>query len=278
MINKERISKLNLPKSWSDIKAYQLIELIELEEYKEEYEGYDFVIEQISILTGIFSDDDIFYELTDIEIMFILKEIQWLGTTLPNKNTVLNEFTLNGYNYKKINFNNMIAAEWLTLDYYCKNNYKLNVNNIIASCYRKYIIDDFGNEKMEEFTFDFDKRANEFKTLTLDHFPIQELLDFRESCFTNFQLTNKTNIEDDEEDIDEIIEELPEDHIPNYREKAAMKENERYEKMNEAFSWEKLSLTLANDNIVDSHKILTLPILYIFNIISMKNIMDDLKK
>lgn len=266
--------KIQIPTQWNDLKVYQMVDLLELDSYKDEYSGYDFLIEQISILTELDSDNDIFFQLTEEELTLIQKELKWISTSKYLINTK-KYFECNNFKYKKIDFTNMLVAEYITLDYYVTNTPLNFIREFITTCYRRYKIDEFGNEIMEPFTFDFEQRKYEFDQLPLDIFPLQEFIDFRNDCLTSFDLLHKTETLDDEDLDDEEDEYIEENEELNFREQQALEEAKQQEAIKRIFNWEKIFMNLTNNNIVESHKVLDLPILYLFRIITMlKHIKD----
>lgn len=277
-----RVSKLDIPSGWNEITCNQLIELEQLELSREEYSDYDYVFEQIAILCDLDIDDDIFFELVDDDITLILNELKWMKNNLTK--SANKYFELDGFTYKKINPNEMIAAEWITFDYYITNNYKLYVKEIIATAYRRISIDKYGNEIMEKFEFDFNQRVNSFGNITLDNFPVYELIDFRKKCFDNFDLANRLEDDEDDEDDDfkindeedniENNEDGPDMSKDNYVTRANKRELEAKNNIAKVYNWEKIMMDLANNNILDAYKILDIPIVYIFRVITMRKNID----
>lgn len=277
-----RVSKLDIPSGWNEITCNQLIELEQLELSREEYSDYEYVFEQIAILCDLDIDDDIFFELVDDDITLILNELKWMKNNLTK--SANKYFELDGFTYKKINPNEMIAAEWITFDYYITNNYKLYVKEIIATAYRRISIDKYGNEIMEKFEFDFNQRVNSFGNITLDNFPVYELIDFRKKCFDNFDLANRLEDDEDDEDDDfkindeeediENNEDGPDMSKDNYVTRANKRELEAKNNIAKVYNWEKIMMDLANNNILDAYKILDIPIVYIFRVITMRKNID----
>lgn len=266
------MKRLKVPSNWGEISALHLIQLEELELEKDSFidNEYDYLFEQLAILCGLEPDDDIFYELTGEDVKKILKDLKWFKETHPSCKS--NHFEWNGVHYKAINFETMKLAEWITLEGFILSNFKINAHRLLATVYRRTRIDEWGEEIMEPFTFDFEKRANEFLEAPLDKLPIKEFLEFRENCYNYFDLTNK-----DKEDSDEPIpeDELMEDDKLNYRQKVAQQEKLEKERLQKVFNWEKLMLSLANNNVVDSHKVLELPVLYIFRVLTLLKNTDN---
>lgn len=253
--------KLKIPQNWNDLTIGQMIRLEEIILESDEYEPIDLIIAQLHILTGIDLYDPILYEMSDIELYNILDKLKWMSTTLPLNCPIYMEH--NGIKYKKISFNEMIATEYQTLVYYLTHNYKLNAHYFIATCYRRYIIDEYQNEVKEKFEFDFEQRSESLKDCSMQFYPVQEFIDFRNLVYQVYDLTNK--IEDDEESK-EIINAEP---VENYREKVNRLDQEERDKIHQQFNWEKLYMDLTKGDINASYKMLDLPILYIFNMITM---------
>lgn len=266
------MKRLKIPSNWGEISALHLIQLEELELEKDSFANneFDYLFEQLAILCNLeSSDDDVLYELTPNDIKVIVKQLQWFKDSVPSFTG--GYFEWNDVKYKKIDFNSMSVAEWITIEGYVLNNFKANAHNLFASIYRKVKEDEWGNEITEPFTFDFNKRADEFMLAPLNKLPIKEFLQFREDCYTYFDLTNK-NQDDSEEPVPE--EELEEDEKLNYRQKAVQQEKLEKERLMKVFNWEKLMLGFTNNNIVDSYKVLELPIIYVFRAITVQKNLD----
>lgn len=265
------MTKLILPNNWNDIYCWQLIELDEIFNVKDEFEDdIDFVIEQLSVLANVPIEDDRLYKYTNSEIHRIFShQLKFLTDDYLFKyNVAPKYFELDGVTYKKINLNDLTVSEWMTMDYFINEGSKLNFHNLIATMYRRVRTDEFGNEIMEKFEFDFEKRAEEFKQLPVTYAPVAEFINFKNECFKNFDLTNK--IDDDE--VDDTL--LEDDEVEEKKEGAKAKyrrmEAERLAKLTKLFNWEKLLMDLTNNNINEAHQMLELPVLFLFRIITMK--------
>lgn len=261
------MSIINIPNKWHDISILQLCQLAD-----DNYINLDDFIQQLSILSGVDSDDECFYYLTDKDLSDFRDKLKFLSTPIPHH--MSNYMTLNDIEYKLIDFNNMLVSEWITLEHYLGTNYKIHSAEIMATVWRRYIINEYGNEILEPFTYDFKERSEEMLSATLDYFPIYSLIEMRDKIFSNYKLNTDTpDDEDDDEDEDDYYfdEDDEDDKQLNYRDRAKQIEQKEKENNNSTYNWERILMSLSNDNANEAYKLLSVPILWIFSLISMKN-------
>lgn len=256
-----------LPKNWTEITILQLYEL-----NSETFNNLEGFLSQLSILSGMDNNDEEFYYLTNDDLKKYRSDLSFLSTPIPYH--MSNYMELDGVEYKMINFDMMLVAEWITLEHYITTNFKTHAAEIMAVVWRRYTVDEFGEERLESFDFDFNRRVAIMLHATIDFYPIKKLLEHREHIYN----TNNLNIVDyediDEDEVEEhnlLIEEEEENHTLNYRERAKKKEEEEKKQIHQVYNWERILLNLANDDSRQAYELLSVPISWVFNIISMKN-------
>jgi hypothetical protein len=248
-------NSLNLPNSWSEITYNQYIELIELD--KEELSFFTKHIEVLAIITDTTSDDDIWQEMDVEEIANIIKGLKWLRYPPSNyKKEILK------YHFKSLN--NLTLGEFIDLEYYFSDDYKKNLPIICSVLYRNKMVDVWGNEIIEEYSFiDINKRAEEFKMVSIDSVfgVIEEYLKFKKDFHDNYAKHFEPEYDEDEEDIQNSELFSPE-------EKEELLKEKEEEKKKTKWGWENILYKLSNGDITKYDAILKLPLIFVFNQLS----------
>lgn len=264
-----------IPKSWDELKIYQLIELAKLESFRDKYDSYTFLFHQLCILLNIKMDDEYFYRLTDREIVEIIKQIKFLNKPLNGKSE---RIRYKGVEYEPINLNNMLFAEWIEMEHYILNDYNLNSNRLMALYYRRYKVDEWGNIELEPYTFNVEERAELFNDLSLSKAPIDKMIKFREQVYSTLLLTRSVIDDEDNFDVPDALKPDKETKSrKTYRDRAMEEEEDIHTQLGKRYGYNKLLMDLAGDDIYKSYDLLKLPALYVFNMISMKNHYHNLK-
>jgi hypothetical protein len=161
-------------------------------------------------------------------------------------------------------FSKLTLYEYIDLDYYVSNGYIVNLDKICAICYRQSRDNEWGEEILEPYDYDCTIRAEKFYDLPITdvYGIIHEFLKFRDNFLKNYE--NLFSGELDEELTDEERQEMDPDEI---------KEIEKEQSLAK-WSWEQTIYSLTNGDITKSDKVGNLPLIYVFNIISMKKELD----
>lgn len=254
MINK-------IPKNWSEItfEEYRDINII----LKEDINDLDKIIKIITILLDLnYEEYDKLYEIKYNEIRRIKNKIKFL-TDYPKD--YKKNINIQGVEYELINLNYMTLAEWIQLEHYITNDIEYNAHLICSVLYRRFRYDEFNNKILEEFNYNMEERSNLFLKSKMDSYPLELLLDFRYDVMNKFVL-NKNDDDDIEEEIN--VEEL------NYRDRVEYNEEINRSKLQSIFNYELLILNLTDNDIQKSYDLLKMPVLYIFKIITIRNILN----
>jgi hypothetical protein len=237
---------MQLPKNWNQLTTNQFIELKEL---KEEDFGSLFLynLEVLSIAT----DTDI-EELEDLEPEVIVDHIYKLNFLRrePSKQVTRD---INNLKFKP--FSELKFGEFIDLEYYFSNDFVKNLTTICAVCYRKKVVNEWGEEVYEPYRYDPTKRAHWFEdeSITLTYGLIPEYLSFRDNLMSAYENLFMPDIEETDEELD------PED----------LKE-EQEEKKYKKWGWEKVIYDLAGEDITKADQITDLPLIMVLNFMSMK--------
>jgi hypothetical protein len=249
----------NIPKSWGDIKLYQYQELlgIDVDSYESDI---DINLEEISILLETTTDDPYISELDIDELINILNKLKWLRTNPPTN------FSKEIFNYKIKELNKLTLGEFIDIDHFISTNSINNLHIICSILYKKYKDDEWGNTIEEPYIYDIYKRAEEFLDLPVNKvFGIIEYFikyknDFMDSYSNLFEDSNYDVIENEEMfDEEELVE---------------LKKEIEDEKSKAKFSWDSIIYNLSSGDITKMDAITNLPLIYVFNTLSMKKALD----
>lgn len=238
---------MQLPTTWNNISVGQFMELKELQVSSFD-SVFDYHIESISILTD--TDVNDIYDLDFDELTGLMNQLHWLSRE-PNKPI---KKTIKELHY--IGFDSLKVGEFIDLEYYFTNDYNKHLSDICAVCYRKKRLNEWGNEIIEPYEYNVAERKELFLDISCAdvYGVVKDYIKFREYFMNAYGALFNEEVSEDEE------EELTED------DKQAIKEEEKQTK----WSWEKTLYTLANENTTQIDSVLTMNVIFAFNLLSMK--------
>lgn len=244
---------IKLPQKWSQVTLEQFIEFSAIDK---EQGAYHYNSEALSILSD--ESIDTIEDLDVDEMAELVAEAKWC-TSEPSKRY---KHELLGMKFKP--FNKLTLFEYIDLDYYFNNNYVTNLDKVCAICYRHSKVNEWGDEVLEPYEFDCTIRAERFLDLPITdvYGIVHEFLKYRDTFLKNYE--NLFSGELDEELSDDERRELDPEEV---------KEIEKEQKLAK-WSWEQTIYGLTNGDITKSEKVGALPLIYVFNILSMKKELD----
>jgi len=160
--------------------------------------------------------------------------------------------------YKLKPFNKITLGEFISLESYFSDNYILKLPNIVAILYRRFRVNEWGDETLETYNYNSNDRLDWF----LD-FPITdvygllpEYIKFRDGIIDQYKNLMTESYEDDFEiDSNMDAEDL----------KAAEEE-----KKQQKWGWETLIWNLCSEDLTKFHAVCELPLILVFNFLGMK--------
>jgi hypothetical protein len=244
---------IKLPKKWSQVTLEQFIEFSQIDK---EQGAYHYNSEALSILSD--ESIDVIEDLDVDEMAELVAEAKWC-TSEPSK-----RYKHEVLSMKFKPFNKLTLYEYIDLDYYFNNNYITNLDKVCAICYRQSKVNEWGDEVLESYEFDCNIRAERFLDLPITdvYGIVHEFLNYRDTFLKNYE--NLFTGEVDEQLSEEERRELDPDEV---------KEIEQEQKLVK-WSWEQTIYALTNGDITKSEKVGALPLIYVFNILSMKKELD----
>lgn len=239
---------MQLPKSWNDISLEQFIELAELDKNE-----FDSLIEYNVLVLSILLDEDIdvFEEMELDELNELMKKVNFIRS-YPSKNHIQK---LGHYTFKP--FEKLSLGEFIDIEHYFKDGIK-NLSYICAILFKKVKIDEWSNINYEPYTYDLNTRQELFLDIPItDVFNIwTSYSKFRENFVQTYQPLFSQKGDGDDEEMDEMTAE----------EKKQADLESRYSK----WAWENMVYSLANEDITKVNEITDMPLIFVFNMVSMK--------
>lgn len=244
---------IKLPKKWSQVTLEQFIEFSAIDK---EQGAYHYNSEALSILSD--ESIDTIEDLDVDEMAELVAEAKWC-TSEPSKRY---KHELLGMKFKPLN--KLTLFEYIDLDYYFNNNYITNLDKVCAICYRHSKVNEWGDEVLEPYEFDCNIRAERFLDLPITdvYGIVHEFMKYRDTFLKNYE--NLFSGELDEELSEDERRELDPEEV---------KEIEQEQKLAK-WSWEQTIYGLTNGDITKSEKVGALPLIYVFNVLSMKKELD----
>jgi hypothetical protein len=231
---------MNIPKSWSQVKVDQFIELHNLDE-----EGlgslFLYQLESLAILTDEDADE---IDITPNELIEILNSLSWVKNEPRGYSAKLGQLTFRPFTF-------LTLGEFIDLEHYFSEDYINNLPTICAILYRHTKTDEWGNVVYEPYKFIPQDRAALFLELPItDVYGIIQLyLKFRADFIERYSFIFNPEIEDEDE-MDE--EDKQAEHVEN------------------KWSWEMLLYSLSGEDITKVDPITDLPLVFVFNFLAMK--------
>jgi hypothetical protein len=236
---------MKLPKSWNDVTVEQYIEARKTINSTSNFESQ---LELLGVLADVPTED-----LEDLELdefSALLAKISFVQSE-PNK---MPAQSLLGYQLKPLN--KIKVEEFLDLEYYVTKDYIEYLPIICAILYKQTRVDEWKHLSFEPHEYDLEERSKEFLNLSINsvYGVITSYLQWRENFLNTY-----SNLFDEpitEEDLQEVE---PEDR----------KELEAEMQMSK-WAWEKTIYILANEDITNMEKVLSMNLIFAFNMLSMK--------
>lgn len=229
---------MNLPKNWTQVKVDQFIELHNLEESSGSLFLYQ--LEQLAILTDQDADE---IDITTDELVQYLSELRWSRSEPKGL-----KHEINGKVFKGMD---LTLGEFIDLEHYFADDYVSNLPLIASILYRRYRVNEWNDRVLEPYTYNPKDREAEFLELPITDIYglIPEYLKFRDNVMKSYENLFSPELPEDGEMDEEDIQE---------------------EKKESKWSWELLLFSLANEDITKVDRITDLPLIFVFNFLSMR--------
>jgi len=242
-----------IPSNWKEISVNQFIELRSVSSSTS-----DSITEKhIDLLLTVTDLDlEVIEEMSSKELTKHVKSLSWTRKE-PHKKYAkkISEFEI-------IPFNKITWGMFIDLEYYYSKDYIENICTICGILYRKQSNDEWENNIIEPYIYDPKTRGNLFKHLpiTTIYGVVSDYLDYRNSLVEGAYVDLFGGMVDDEDEEDLT----PQEKAERLKD---LKEEEKFNK----WAYESVTLNLANNDIRGMKDILNMPLIYVLNMLSMKN-------
>jgi hypothetical protein len=239
--------KNKLPKAWNQITIETFIELRNL---SQEDGMFNYQIDVLCTLLDCYPED-----LDDIsieELDDLLIEVKFIRDEPPKRY----ENKIGSYKLKP--FNKITLGEFISLEAYFSDDYIKKLPNIVAILYRRFKLNDWGDEILEPYNFNSNDRLEWFMDFPITSVfgLLPEYIKFREGIIDQYKNLMIESYEDDFETDEPLdIEE--------------QKELEE-EKKNQKWAWEQLIWNLCNEDLTKFNDVCDLPLILVFNFLGMR--------
>lgn len=160
--------------------------------------------------------------------------------------------------YKLKSFNKITLGEFISLEAYFSDNYILKLPNIVAILYRRFRVNEWGDETLEPYNYHSSDRLDWFMDFPItDVFGLlPEYIKFREGFIDQYKNLMDESYEDDFEPTEQMDAE----------EMKAIEEEKKQKK----WAWEQLIWHLCQEDLTRFHAVCELPLILVFNFLGMK--------
>lgn len=251
---------MELPKNWSGVSVATYLEYLELFE-DNELTNFTRGLEILILL----SDSDDWEDVSTTKIGEGLSEITFINTPPTTINQTISHCDLGKLTLKL--FSKLTLAEWIDLDGFIS---RFEVDKIIALLYRRTKFDEWKEITYEPYQFSIKDRAKLFLDENMEKVfgVVVAFRDYRLQVLDNFKSIFSSMEDEDFEPTEEDEQYLTEREIIEQRE-SIKKEN-----ITKAFAWESLIDNGTNGSWAESERFLDLPAVFVFNMLTMKSVIE----
>lgn len=233
---------MNKLTSWKQLKVNQYLDVISLnpQDYKD---TIDFRCDVISILYDLPIEE---IERLSIDELFSLEDLPFLKTLPKTFNQEVGEFKL-------IDFKTITLGQFIDIEHYISD--LQNTPLVLSILYRRSKLNEWNVLKFEPYEYDLHERKEFFNNCFMSECfgAVQSYIEFHDMIMASYkELFFINEVEDEDEMTPEVREEIE-------QEKKLLK-----------FSWERLLYNLSNEDITKFKDVLNLPVIFVFNHLSMK--------
>ena len=236
---------MKLPKSWNEITVNQWVELNSIDQA--EYNSvFLHTLEAISILSD--TDPEELEELSPEELIDLASQVSFIKREPSNKPNEL----VKGFRLKPMDA--LTLGEFIDLEHYVSQSVK-NFTLLLSILYKKTKRDEWGNVVFEPYVYKLGNRIHEWNNVSINEVfgAVNNYINYATDFKQRYENLFNPVIEEDE-GVELDAEDL---------------KAEAEEKVFTKWSWEKLLYDLANQDITKIDAVTDLPLVFVFNMLSM---------
>ena len=236
-----------LPTKWNQITIEQFLELRNLEKS----DGvFSYQIDLICTLLDVYPEE--FDDITIQELDEYISKIKFINSEPPKQ--YLSEFD----KFKLKPLSKLTLGEFISLESYFSDDYVKKLPNIIAILYRRFRVNEWGDNTLEPYNYNSNDRLDWFLDFPITHVYgiLPEYMKFRESIIDQYQNLMDETEQDDYEETEQLDAE----------ERKAIDDEKRQKK----WAWEQLIWSLCQEDLTKFNAVCELPLILVFNFLGMK--------
>jgi hypothetical protein len=236
---------MKLPKSWNEVTVSQWVELNSINP-NEFNSVFLHTLEAVSILSD--TDPEELEELTPEQLIDIASKVSFIKREPSNKP----KQAVKGFMLKPLDA--LTLGEFIDLEHYINHNVQ-NFTLLLSILYKRWKRDEWGNLVFEPYTYKLDERTDLFNEVSINEV-FGAINNY--ALYSNDFKQRYENLFNPVIDEDEEVELDPEDIKAEAEEKVFNK-----------WSWEKLLYDLSNQDLTKIDEVTDLPLVFVFNMLSM---------
>ena len=236
---------MNLPKSWNEITVSQWVELNSIDQ--EEYNSvFLYTLEAISILSD--TDPEELEELSPEELIDLADKVSFVKREPSNKPNEL----VKGFRLKPLDA--LTLGEFIDLEHYVSQSVQ-NFTLLLSILYKRWKTNEWGSLIFEPYSYSIMSRKDIFEEVSINEVfgAVNNYINYATDFKQRYENLFNPVIEEDE-GVELDAEDL---------------KAEAEEKVFTKWSWEKLLYDLANQDITKIDAVTDLPLVFVFNMLSM---------
>jgi hypothetical protein len=236
---------MKLPKSWNEITVSQWVELNSIDE--EEFSSVFLqTLEGLSILSD--TDPEELEDLSPEELIELANQVSFIKREPSNKPNEL----VKGYRLKP--FDALTLGEFIDIEHYISNITE-NFTLLLSILYKRWKTDEWGNLVFEPYVYNLASRKDTFNEVSINEVfgAVNNYVAYSNDFKQRYENLFNPVIEEDE-GVELDAEDL---------------KAEQEEKVFTKWSWEKLLYDLANQDLTKIDEVTDLPLVFVFNMLSM---------
>ena len=236
---------MKLPKSWNEVTVNQWVELNSIDQY--EYNSvFLHTLEAISILSD--TDPEELEELSPEELIDLASQVSFIKREPSNKP----KQAVKGFMLKPLDA--LTLGEFIDLEHYVSQSVQ-NFDILLSILYKKTKLDEWGNLIFEPYSYSIMSRKDTFRSVSINEVfgAVNNYVNYSNDFKQRYENLFNPVIEEDE-GVELDAEDL---------------KAEAEEKVFTKWSWEKLLYDLANQDLTKIDAVTDLPLVFVFNMLSM---------
>lgn len=235
---------MNLPKSWNEVRVEQWVELnsIDPQEFNSVFLQ---TLEGISILSD--TDPEELEDLSPEELIELASKISFIKREPSNTP----KQAVKGFMLKPLDA--LTLGEFIDLEYY-SSQLATNFTLLLSILYKRWKRDEWGNLIFEPYSYSIMSRKDTFQDVSINEVfgAVNNYVNYSNDFKKRYENLFNPVIEEEEGELDE--EDI---------------KAEQQEKVFNKWSWEKLLYDLSNQDLTKIDAITDLPLVFVFNMLSM---------